>query len=198
MVPLFHCEVCRSKVLQTRLKKHHQKVHPDQNYDIYTSMAPENTGNVEYPAQKVTSFDTEKPEKGLTSNDEQMVHVRCEVCRNCMPAMDLSAHMKRKHNHTNEQVDAIGKMAEGLSIKETSFHSMFSERIIETAPLRYVHDLAQPALSDSDATNVIALQNSKSSTESIFYSLRVTEAQMQQLLNQNRIYPKDGHFYLKP
>lgn len=133
-----------------------------------------------------------------------------------MPALALDEHMKRKHPASPaDQVDAIGTMADAMSMKidekpmasgSVSSNNRSQNSIQKAAdnffkpkPTNFSGNPFQPAKDDFTLSQQFqsALSFGAPKSEMAHYTIRVTEAQMQQLLDQNRIYPKDGTFYLK-
>lgn len=124
--------------------------------------------------------------------------------------------MKRKHVDAVDQVDAIGIRVDEMSFDEIGIapHGMaqmcntfrklsFDKKSIpdnnvaassslpltepKTDPLKNHTEYGKPgnplAQKDNDTVG--------------YYTVRITERQMQEFLDQNRIYAKDGSFYLK-
>lgn len=221
---LFHCEICRSKVLESRLKKHHAKVHANIDHNIYkplsdiassivaSEMSPK--ANIEpannQPAPIINSvWGIEMPK------DDGNMHVQCGICRNKMPAADLNAHMKRKHSEPMDQVDAIGRMVDGQSPDAfKTFNSFVAKSMYEQSDSSIVDKLQPPNTPKKDSIDfglTFKPTNQTTNLEQIFappadfgpskaetfYTIRITEGQMQDFLNNKRIYPKNGAFYLK-
>lgn len=193
---LFQCEICKSNILENRMKKHHEKVHPGIDFDIYrpltTNSAPQVASNIDTKA-------LEQPFKHITpSADEKLVHVSCTICGNRMPESNLEQHMKRKHNQdVGDQVDAVGTKVTSMSIDD----------VIETHPpkqqLQEQTGWPKAKYPFSSSFRFTAIPKVDASTTTMdddaqpFYTIRVSVAQMKQLMNENRIDPKEGHLYLK-
>lgn len=228
MVPLYQCEICCSKILETNLSKHHTKVHAGENFDIYTML----TGT---PAKQLTNNNNEQSPKKKEDTkgwqidppiDEKMVHIPCDICNNKMPAFVIEEHKKRKHLNSVDQVDAVGIMPDVMTPKKHP--TMSANNFVNTNQQNFIQKSGgvffkaqQPNLGtitpNDDFTlsqrfkSALSFGTSKpdlfgtSKSDSFgtphtmgpFYTIRVTEAQMQELLDKNRIYPKDGTFYLK-
>lgn len=224
MVPIYHCGVCRTKVLETRLKKHHAKVHPTASYDIYTNLTnyaaseqPSNNHNfemaLEIPKRSEPVWNVEPP------NDPDMIHIECNICHNKMTAMALEAHMKRKHaGDAGDQVDAIGVMGGEMSFDTVERHALAGQLksanfLANQFMTEHFKDQSKPMPLEpfNPAKNNVEygrnfkpfakttqlVPSEKSKDDTIFYSIRITEDQMQHFLNENRIQAKDGTFYLK-
>lgn len=252
MVPLYQCEICCSKILETNLSKHHTKVHAGENFDIYTMLTGPPSkqlanNNVEpSPTKKedISGWQIDPPK------DETMVHIPCDICNNKMPAFVIEEHKKRKHLNSVDQVDAVGIMANAMTPKKhpmmttSNFVNTNQQNVIQksggiffkaqqpnlgtitpnddfTISQRFKSALSfgtsKPysfGISKPDSFSTSKPDSfGKSEPDSFgiskpdsfgtpqamapFYTVRVTEAQMQELLNKNRIYPKDGTFYLK-
>lgn len=222
---LFHCEICRSKVLESRLKKHHAKVHSNIDHDIYKPLSA--VGLEVSPNVKMGTEQNQGTENQLTQpmsvnavwnieppKDAGKVHVQCTFCNNKMPAESMNEHMKRKHSEPTDQVDAIGTigtMVDVMSLDTVGKHTPVaaSKTFNAFAPLVNSTSVKMEPKNDlidfgrnikpttSLKHNVEAAADAGPSNEETFYTIRVTEAQMQELLNNNRIYPKKGAFYLK-
>lgn len=209
---LFYCEICRSKVLESRLEKHHAKVHSSLSFDNYkplTNVASPNTVNT-----KVADITSVRNVWGIESpTDVRQVHVRCTVCCNKMLPENLDGHMKRKHPEPIDQVDAIGTMVDAMTVNNMEKpipDSTLSQRRINSyfnkpsvshfgsaGQTESKNDVIDFDRSFRPAINFQPTAQDGSSNDTTFYTIRVNEAQMQELLNNNRIYPKDGAFYLK-
>lgn len=198
MIPLYQCEICHSKILENRLQKHHSKVHPNINDDIYTKIASITSNGVIKATEKCSVPNLN--DWGIeASKDEKLIHISCNVCQNRMPAENLDLHMKRKHSNTIDQVDAIGSKMHCMSLDVVeqpaltdafnikSFREHLNKRPDQSVQASTSTNPFKPTNSTLDATN----------NGPVFYTVRVTEAQMQQLLDENRIYPKNGFFHLK-
>lgn len=209
-MPLFQCQICHSKILENRLQKHHAKVHASIDHDIYIPLTTIDTPQVALE----NSFEH------ITPVDEKLAHVSCTICGNRMPAESLDQHMKRKHNDVGDQVDAIGTKVNSMSMDvfETSQESSLTSSTVNNPtihPPKQSQEQTAAATAAWMTTNWPKAKNpfSKSfhftaipkvdaSTTTMddsqpFYTIRVSVAQMKQLMNENRIDPKDGHFYLK-
>lgn len=191
MVLLYECKICHSKIVESRVKKHHAKVHPNNNYDIYTEV---------YNSESKTSaplidFDVWNIE---ASKDDSVVHVSCSVCKNRMPIGHLDAHMARKHNDTDDQVDAIGTQANAIPKPNSSDNKLVREFLINQSKQKNTGPSPMKPESFGSSEHFQPTPDPKTSTnEPVFYTIRVSEAQMQQLLDQNRIIPKNGFLHLK-
>lgn len=216
---LYHCEICRSKILGSRIKKHHAKIHPDVLHDIYTPlMNIASEVSSKKSDVKVADIDPSAISSvwGIeTSNDETQIHVQCGICRNKMRAADLDAHIRRKHAEPIDQVDAIGTIVDMISLDTIGNQLTVGGFVKQGMPVQQLannndQDLPSTAPKTTSNKNSIdfgrattSVQNIKPTvnvsqpTEEIFYTIRINEAQMQDLLNNNRIYPKNGAFYLK-
>lgn len=139
--------------------------------------------------------------------DENSVHVMCSICANKMPKSHLEGHMKRKHADPVDQVDAIGIRREDISPDEFRNAPQMANRKqvfnMEGAPDNNV--TARPSsLSSTEQLKSFAeygkLGNPLASnhTNTVdYYTIRITEHQMKDFLEQKRIFPKDGFLYLK-
>lgn len=208
MIPLYQCAICHSKILENRLQKHHLKVHANINDDIYTKITSIAS---DMPPNGVINATEKSPEPnhhewGIEqSKEEQLIHVSCHVCQNRMPAENLDSHMKRKHSNTTDQVDAIGIKMNDISldvVEQSALTDSFNTKFIREQWNKQANQGVQEA-SKSINPFRMAVGNSIHSrldvpnNEPVFYTIRVSEDQMQQLLNENRIYPKNGFFHLK-
>lgn len=218
---LYHCGICQSKMLESRIKKHHAKVHPDFTFDIYTPlMSVASEMSPKKSDAKAADIDSSAI-NGLwgigSPNDESQIHVQCGVCRNKMRAADLDAHMKRKHAEPIDQVDAIGTMVDmidamgiqlpvggfakqvmpGQQLANNSEHDLPSSAA-KTTPNKDSIDFGRDSRAASTSTtNIKPSVDVDRSNEEVYYTIRINEVQMQELFNNNRIYPKNGAFYLK-
>lgn len=236
MVPLYQCEICCSKILETNLSKHHTKVHAGENFDIYTKL----TG----PPSKQLANNNVEPSQNKKEDisgwqinpptDEKMMHIPCDICNNKMPAFVIEEHKKRKHLNSVDQVDAVGIMANAVTPKK---HPMMpASNFVNTKQQTFIQKSGgvffkaqQPNLGIITQNDDFTMSQRFKSALSFgtptpnsfdtlkpdsfgtfkpdsfgtpqamapFYTVRVSEAQMQELLDKNRIYPKDGTFYLK-
>lgn len=209
---LFHCEICRSKVLESRIKKHHAKVHANLDHDIYKPLSDVASAIVATemsPKAIIKPVNSQSTPINITPlKDDGKIHVQCEICRNKMPAADLGAHLKRKHSEPIDQVDAIGTMADGQSSKTFNSFAAKHDQLVNSSIVDKLQPPDTPKKDRIDfgrtfkpTTNVEQIfeppANFGSSKAETFYTIRVTEGQMQDFLNNKRIYPKDGAFYLK-
>lgn len=198
---LYHCNICSSNVLENRLQKHHAKVHPNVNYDIYAQVpelpAVENVDTQTEASVDLTEWCLEAPKDG------GMVHVTCTICGNKMPRCQLKGHMMRKHGDAGDQVDAIGVSADAMSLdvvenmftaaKFSAFHKPTVSN--NNTPKPPSNLSAEPA-----KIPVVFGKNPKSiapKDDDEFYTVRISKRQMQLYLDQGRVYPKDGMFYIK-
>lgn len=177
----YYCVICRQTVCQKRLKKHHNKMHPDENFDIYVQspdFEPQMRHIDSKPLENASTMAKQAEQWGYQpTNDSNMVHVSCEICQNRMPATDLDLHLKRRHN-ADEKLSQITTKLAGTSLNGVA-------KAVSNIPFSKFYK-----------TNSNAQVNTKSSAEA-FYTIRVSESQMQELLQQKRVVPKDGFFYLK-
>lgn len=203
---LFQCEVCHTKILESRLQKHHAKVHPTIDHDIYTPLitddeppAPhciETTNASKHPMQVSDSVWNEFVAPGA---DEKMVHVSCNICSNRMPIESLDQHMKRKHNDVGDQVDAIGTKVNSMSID--AIEVVTATTVATSNETKNQSDgftkAKNPFSRPCRFTTIPKTDASTTMDEEAYYTIRVSVAQMKRFLNENRIDPKHGHFYLK-
>lgn len=222
-MPLFQCQLCHSKILENRLQKHHAKVHANIDHDIYTPLTAEDVPQTARHSDTKASENSVQVNDPVwpipPTVDEKMVHVCCNICSNRMPVDSLDQHMKRKHNDAGDQVDAVGTTLNAMSTIEVVEKS---EHVATTAKLAIatVDTLNQPKKKSQELTErwtatgwpkaqnpfsssfrFTAIPKTDASTmidnEEAYYNIRVSVAQMKQLMAENRIDPKDGHFYLK-
>lgn len=211
---LYYCEICRSKLLESRINKHHAKVHPKLDHDFYKPLSDIASANVASEMSPKARFEATNSQPVPTTSvwgieppkDDGQMHVQCGICRNKMQATDLDAHMKRKHSESVDQVDAIGTMADRQSLDSMNSFNSFTQKyssIVDKLqpPVTPKKDLIDSGRTFKSTTNVEQIFDppadfGPSKTET-FYTIRVTEGQMQDFLNNKRIYPKDGAFYLK-
>lgn len=197
VVTIYNCEICKSRISEKRLKKHHEKVHSGINHDIYRPLTSvtlkmcENN-NVPLAAEKPKEIDSvwgfEKP------SDESAVHVQCTICNNKMPAGIIEAHMIRKHSEAFDQVDAIGVMTKELDpIIENALAGLSKD--VSPFTRNFMDDVRKCPYGTKTTESTAGLI-ATTSTEK-FYNIRISEEQMQEFLDQKRIYPKDGALYLK-
>lgn len=211
MTRLFQCQVCHSKILENHLQKHHAKVHADIDHDIYTplttnDMPPPVAGDTDAKAS-INWF-----ENIPLPADEKMVHVSCTICKNRMPASTLDQHMKRKHNDVCDQVDAVGAKVNSMSLdvmEKSADPKVVTSTKIATGPHGQFQGLPPAELTTnwpkaknpfSTSFQFTAAQKMDASTTTDlqpFYTIRVSVEQMKQLMNDSRIEPKEGYFYLK-
>lgn len=216
MMPLFQCQLCHSKVLENRLQKHHAKVHAGIDHDIYTSLITNDAPQV------VRHVDSKASENSTQVNnsvaDEKMVRVSCNICGNRMPVDSLDQHMKRKHNDDGDQVDAVGtkvnsmsvdvieksedaKAATAAAVAAIDISNHFKKQSQEPTESWMTSSWPKAKNPFSSSVRFTAIPKTDASTmmidEEPFYTIRVSVAQMKELMKENRIDPKDGHFYLK-
>lgn len=207
MMPLFQCQLCHSKILENRLQKHHAKVHgAGIDHDIYTPLTTNDA-----PRNIDTKTSENRFEQVTPPVDEKLVHASCTICGNRMPISCLDQHIKRKHHDevdAGDQVDAVGTKVNSMSIDviETSEKSMLANHPPKQSQEQTAEWMTtnwpkakNPFSSSFRFTAIPKIDASTTMDEDSqpFYTIRVSVAQMKQLMNENRIDPKDGHFYLK-
>lgn len=218
MSVIYFCNICRSKLLENRVKKHHEKVHPNINHDIYIPVVDLQAAVEEVKNPKESSaiedvYNLEAPK------DDAMVHVRCDVCQNKMPKSQIESHMKRKHAEPSDQVDAIGINVQAISLKSAGNPGLPSPKVSldnpvnlsqVNAPSKFGSPLSvgMPMAVDIDfSSDIIAFgrnfrpegfeKETESKPTQHFYNIRLTEEQMHKFLEEKLLYPKDGALYLK-
>lgn len=214
MTRLFQCQVCNSKILENHLQKHHLKVHAAIDHDIYTLLTMNGTtppvaGNTDAKAS-INWFQNNSP-----AADEKLVHVACSICGNRMAAESLDQHMKRKHNDVSDQVDAVGTKVSSVSIgmieKTEEAKVGTASKASPINPSEQFQGLVAPDMMTNwpraknpfsssfrfAATSKIDASTTTDANSQPFYTIRVSVAQMKQLMSENRIEPKEGYFYLK-
>lgn len=206
---LFQCQVCHSKILESNLQKHHAKVHADVDHDIYILLTTNDT-----PPPAASNTDAEASMNWFqnisSAADEKLVHVSCTICGNKMPFESLDQHMKRKHNDVCDQVDAVGTKVNTMSIDLVE-KSEAAKVATAAKEANGMHEQFQGPLAAKmltswpkaknpfrfTATPKIDATTTTDPDSQPFYTVRVSVDQMKQLMSENRIEPKEGHFYLK-
>lgn len=219
MVAIYQCGICLAKVLENCLQKHHAKVHANINYDIYERLPDvatkvpsiNSTAPIPAPILSVKEAERQKIIKSVWGieppKDAKSVHVQCDVCQNRMPAESLEIHMKRKHGDSADQVDAIGTMCNGKSLDDVeqsasvvrmdSFVGRIERIQPKFEPNLGVMNTQPPKDSAAFAQFSKSVPHVEEPKVEPFYTIRVSEIQMKQLLDENRVFPKDGFLYLK-
>lgn len=134
--------------------------------------------------------------------DERTVHVTCGVCQNRMPNENLAGHMAKKHADTDDQVDAIGTKLSGMSMacreKPHSTTQIGQDSYGKSSIREFLSDQSKQTVFPSIKQEPFAAPTpNPTNIGPVFYTIRVSESQMQQLLEQNRVFPKDGFLHLK-
>lgn len=206
MDQLYYCEICSLMVPASQTQKHHAKIHSNINYDIYTPVhnALETSIDLDFGPETVSSSSSQ-------SNVEVKERVSCNICKNRMPAESLGTHIQRKHSETVDQVDAIGN----FHVNTISSDVLEQNTASGLLALRLNGNKVSPSVANKKAVTIQTMDLSFNATKNdfgpasnrnttkeikkndTFYSIRVSVEQMQQWLDENRIYAKDGEFYLK-